>query len=247
MRGSFLPVLALLFIAAAPAAAEEKWEPPVHDRPVVVTLLADLAEYGRTADGGENVRWDIVGWIGGDYHRIWLKSEGEHDFGAGSSGEVDAQVLYGRLIAPYWDLQIGVRQEWRYDSRRDRTRTSAVIGVQGIAPYWFELEPSLFISEDGDVSARITAEYDLFLTQRLILQPRVETELAVQEVKGWGIGRGVKDIEAGLRLRYEIHRKFAPYIGLTWRRDVGETAALTRDEGKEVEERALVVGVRMWF
>ena len=239
--------LLILVTMLEEAGAGDEWSAPVHDSPVIGYLLTDLLEYQRNTDGGDRIRWDILGWVGGDYNRIWLKTEGSHDLSGRPSGETDAQVLYGRLIFPFWDFQIGARQEWKYGPGRDRTRTSAVIGVQGVAPYWFEIEPSLFISEKGDVSARITAEYDLLLTQRLILQPRVETELAVQKVEEFGVGSGMSNIEVGLRLRYEIQREFAPYIGITWSRDVGETAGLTRREGKEVEELSLAAGVRLWF
>lgn len=242
-----LPLALLLIICATPAKGADTWSAPVHDRPVIAHLLAEVLEYRRGAEEGDTLHWDAFGWLGGDYHRLWVKTEGEHGFDGGSSGETDVQLLYGRLIAPYWDLQVGVRQEWRYGKSDDRTRTSAVIGVQGLAPYWFELEPSLFVSERGDVSARITADYDLLLTQRLILQPRIEAELAAQDVEEWGIAQGINNIEAGLRLRYEIHRKFAPYVGFSWRRDVGETARLTRKAGDDVEEVSFVAGVRIWF
>ncbi|SNB45367.1 copper resistance protein B [Geobacter sp. DSM 9736] len=229
------------------ARAGEGWPSPVHDSPVIGYLLTDLLEYQRDSDGGDRVRWDIFGWVGGDYNRIWLKTEGTHDLSGRPAGETDAQVLYGRLISPFWDFQVGARQEWKYGPGPDRTRTFAVIGFQGVAPYWFEVEPSLFISEEGDISARITAEYDLLLTQRLILQPRVETELAVQKVEKFGVGSGMSNIEMGLRLRYEMEREFAPYIGITWRRDLGETANITRREGGEPEELSLAAGVRIWF
>ncbi|MBI5443506.1 MAG: copper resistance protein B [Deltaproteobacteria bacterium] len=237
---------AALLLASA-RASENDLGKPVHDDEVHVFLLSEVLEYRRTTEGGESAAWDVVGWIGGDYNRVWVKSEGEGELGSRASGTFDAQILYGRLIAPYWDLQIGFRQEWKYGPGKDRTRTSVVFGVQGLTPYRFELEPSLFISEEGDISARITADYDLLLTQRLILQPRIETELALQKVEEFGVGRGIHHVEMGLRLRHELHRKFAPYFGMAWRRDVGGTAALARKEGREVEDLSLAAGVRMWF
>lgn len=241
-----LLVLLLSFAGAPAAGAADVWPHPVHDRPVLFFFLTEVLEY-RQSKGSGSVQWDAFGWVGGDYNRLWLKSEGEHGFDRGAKGRVDAQILYGRLVAPFWDLQIGLRQEWKYGRGADRTRTSAVIAVQGLAPYWFDFEPSVFVSDEGDVSARIAAEYDLLLTQRLILQPRFETAVALQRVEEFGVGRGINDVEASLRLRYELRRKLAPYVGLSWRRDLGQTATLARREGKEAEEVFLVGGVRLWF
>lgn len=238
--------IGVLIFSIAEAPAEDRWPSPVADREVYSFFLFDLFEYqaGRNADG---LRWDVVGWVGGDYDRLWLKTEGAHQPSGEDSGEADLQILYGRLISPFWDFQAGVRREWLYSAGPDKTRDFIVIGVQGLAPYWFELEPALFISEDGDISARFTAEFDLLFTQRLILQPRFETEFAFQEVEEFGVGQGINDVELGLRLRYEFRREFAPYLGISWRRDVGETADLTRRDGEDVEDFSLVGGVRMWF
>ncbi len=153
------------------------------------------------------------------------------------------QVLYSRFIAPFWDLQAGVR----YDFRPNPSRSFAVLGVEGLAPYWFEFEAAGFISDDGDVSARVEAEYEILFTQRLIAQPLLEVNLAAQDVEELGIGSGFTDIELGLRLRYEIRREFAPYIGLAWTRRLGNTADFARDEGEDVGDLAVVAGVRLWF
>lgn len=236
----------LLFSQHSNALAQEGWPPPVHDNQVHAYLLTELLEYRHTESEG-SLRWDIYGWVGGDYNRLWVKTEGSHAAYGGVSGEADAELLYGRLVSPYWDFQIGVREEWRYGRGPERSRASAVIGFQGLAPYWFDLEPSLFVSERGDVSARLTADYDLFLTQRLILQPRLETFVAVQKVEEFGIGPGINNVDLGLRLRYEITRKFAPYFGFSWKRELGETATLSRREGKDVDERSFVAGLRLWF
>ncbi|RME61879.1 MAG: copper resistance protein B, partial [Alphaproteobacteria bacterium] len=141
------------------------------------------------------------------------------------------------------DLQAGVR----HDFEPDPSRTFGVIGIQGLAPYWFEIDAAAFISGDGDVSARIEAEYELLLTQRLILQPRVELNFAVQEVEELGIGSGLSIAEAGLRLRYEIDRQFAPYVGFSWNRKIGDTADFARADGEDVGALSFVAGLRMWF
>lgn len=241
-----LLILLALFGGAVTARAEERWPQPVEDSGIFSFFLFDLLEYQASEDAN-HLRWDVAGWVGGDYNRLWLKSEGRHRTSGADSGKADAQILYGRLISPFWDFQVGVRHERVYGPGPDKSRSFAVIGLQGLAPYWFELEPSLFISEDGDVSARFTAEYDLPLTQRLILQPRFEIDLSLQKVEKFGVGQGVNDVELGLRLRYEIRREIAPYVGVSWRRDVGETAGLARRAGEDVEDFTVVGGMRIWF
>lgn len=238
-----LACLFSLFVVAARVDAEEILPQPKEDEQLYSFLLFDLLEY----QGGKNLdqlRWDVVGWAGGDYNRLWFKTEGDS---AADKATVEFQLLYGRLIAPFWDMQAGIRHDRIYGSGSADTRTFAVIGLQGLAPYWFDVEPWIAVSENGDVSARLTVEYDLLLTQRLILQPRVEIEAAVQKVERFGIGSGINDIDTGLRLRYEIRRDFAPYLGINWKRLVGQTAELARRDGEEVEKLSIVAGVRLWF
>lgn len=230
-------------VVAARVDAEEILPQPKEDDQLYSFLLFDLLEY----HGGKNLnqlRWDVLGWAGGDYNRLWFKTEGDTDI---NKATAEFQLLYGRLIAPFWDLQAGIRHDRIYGSGSADARTFAVIGVQGLAPYWFDVEPWIAVSEDGDVSARLTVEYDLLLTQRLILQPRVEIDAAVQQVERFGVGSGINDIETGLRLRYEIRRDFAPYLGINWKRLVGQTAELARRDGEEVEKLSIVAGVRLWF
>ncbi len=157
----------------------------------------------------------------------------------------DLQLLYGRLIAPFWDLQAGVRYFQPLANRP--ARASAVLGIQGIAPYWFDVEAALFISHRGEVSARLELEYDVLVTQWLILQPRLEANLAAQSVKDLGVGRGINELELGLRLRYEIRREFAPYVGVSWTSRFGDSATFARARGDSVRDLGVVVGVRLWF
>lgn len=238
----FLACLFVAFIVAARVGAEEILPQPKEDEQLNTFLLFDLLEY----QGGKNnqLRWDVVGWAGGDYNRLWFKTEGDTD---ADKATAEFQLLYGRLIAPFWDLQAGIRHDRIYGSGSADGRTFAVIGVQGLAPYWFDVEPWVAVSEDGDVSARLTVEYDLLLSQRLILQPRLEIDAAVQKVERFGIGSGINDIETGLRLRYEIRRDFAPYVGINWKRLIGQTAELARRDGDDAEELSFVAGVRLWF
>ena len=226
-------------VMAEPAAAQ------VMDNHTYSFVLFDQLEYRRTGEGNP-VGWDMIGWIGGDFTRFWVKGEGEQST-AGGRGHAEIQALYSRLVAPFWELQAGLRVDGRYGPGPDHARVLAVLGVEGLAPYWFEVEPALFVSQDGDVSARLSSTYELFMSQRLILQPRFEVNLAAQSVPDFGVGSGLNDLSFGFRLRYEIRREWAPYLGLRWSRRFGETADLARQAGEKAGESSLVGGLRVWF
>ena len=202
---------------------------------------AEQFEY-RANDGHDSLNWDAQGWIGNDDHKAWLKTEGEKPTdGRLEKGEI--QLLYSRRISDFFDAQAGVR----YDIEPGPERGFGVFALQGLAPYWFEIDASAFVSNEGEVSARFEAEYDLLITQKLILQPTTEVNFAVQSVRERGIGSGINDVELGLRLRYEIERKFAPYIGISWERKIGETADIAQDEGEDIDTLSFVTGIRFWF
>lgn len=226
-------------------AAEPGWPEPVEDNPVFGLLLVDQLEY-RNNDGPDTLNWDAEGWIGTDYNKLWLRTEGEDRRSGDSGGEWEVQALYSRMVAPFWDFQAGLRYDSLY-GEQDHDRGFAVIGFEGLAPYWFEVTPALFLSQDGDVSARFTASYELLFTQRLILQPRFEINAAAQKAEEFGVGSGINDAELGLRLRYEIKREFAPYIGVSWSNKFGETADIARSEGERTRDFAVMAGVRFWF
>jgi copper resistance protein B len=156
---------------------------------------------------------------------------------------LELQALYSRAVSTFFKVNLGVRR----DVRPQPGRSFAVVGLEGVAPYLFELDAQVFASDDGDLSARLEAEYEILLSQRLILQPRTEIDVAAHEVSELGIGTGLNTVEAGLRLRYEIAREFAPYIGVAWKRKFGETEDFARDEGETVSSTSLVAGVRVWF
>jgi len=199
-------------------------------------------EFGYRLGDQDSFNWDAEGWIGGDDHKLWFKTEGERVNGSGVES-TEVQLLYSRLIADFWDFQAGLR----YDFKPEPERTFAVIGVQGLAPYWFEIDASAFISDQGDVSARFKAEYDLLLTQKLILSPLLEMNLAASSDEKRGVGSGLNDLELTLTLRYEVVREFAPYIGVSWERKYGQTADFARAEGEDIERTAFMAGVRFWF
>lgn len=235
---------------AAPVQAQSDSDhahPPVpshkaeHGGQLFGQVLVEQLEY-RFQDGKNVMAWDAQAWYGGDYEKVRLKTEGAFKPGDGVEG-AEVQVLYSRLVGYYWDLQAGIR----HDVRPEPSRSYGVVGLQGLAPGYFELDLNGFVSDEGDFSARLKAEYDLLITQRLILQPKAEINLAAQDVPELGIGQGLNDIELGLRLRYEFAREFAPYIGVTWHRKLGETANLARREGEDVDEVAVLAGVRFWF
>lgn len=187
--------------------------------------------------------WEGQGWIGGDVQKLWIKTEGEYETEAGRFEEAELQALYSRAVSPFWDLQVG----FRHDVRPGPARTYAVVGAQGLAPYWFELDGALFISEKGDLSARVEAEYELRLTQRLILQPRVELNAALSDDAAVGIGSGLSAVTAGLRLRYEVTRELAPYVGVSWEKPFGKTRGFARADDELDRSFSWVAGVRFWF
>jgi copper resistance protein B len=228
-------------------ADRSSWPSPVADTATYSFLLFDLLEYQRTNDGLDALRWDILGWLGGDYNRFWFKSEGRKVFASQEGSEVEVQALYGRLIAPFFDVQAGLRFDQRLQRGSNPTRVYAVVGLQGLAPYRFDIEPTLFISNKGQVSARLTATYDVLLSQQLVLQPRLEINGAFQRDEAIGIAAGLNDVELGGRLRYEIRREFAPYIGVTWKESIGATHRLVVREGGDPSHLAFVAGVRLWF
>jgi copper resistance protein B len=204
-------------------------------------VMFNLAEY-QARKGRDGYRWDGEAWFGGDIDRLTLKTEGE---GAVREGveSAEIQALYSRAIGPYFNLQAGVR----HDFQPGPARTYATVGFEGLAPYWFEVEGALFLSDKGDLLGRLEGYYDQRITQRLILQPRVELNFAAQDVPENRIGSGLSNAELGLRLRYEIAREFAPYIGVSYDRKLGHTARFARLAGEDASDTSFVMGVRFWF
>jgi len=207
----------------------------------VAMLLLNVAEY-QVRSQRDGYRWDGEGWFGGDVNRVVGKSEGEGTVDD-SVDDAEVQLLYSRAVSPYFDLQGGVR----YDFEPNPSRTYGTIGFEGLAPYWFEVEGALFLSERADLLARLEGYYDQPITQRLIIQPRAEFNFAAQDVSENGIGSGLSDVELGLRIRYEIRREVVPYLGVSWLRKVGDTADFARREGERVSSTSFVLGIRTWF
>ena len=204
-------------------------------------VLFDLAEY-QSRKGGDGYRWEGEAWYGGDIDRLLIKSEGEGTLGKPVEA-FEIQALYSRAISPFWNAQIGVR----HDIVPNPSRTYAVVGVEGIAPYWFHVTGQLFLSDKGDFRARLEGSYDERITQRLIFQPRAEFNLSAQDMPAIGVGSGLSDVEVGARLRYEIRKEFAPYVGVEWVKKIGNTARLARLAGEDDDAVNLVAGIRVWF
>ncbi|ADG10973.1 copper resistance protein B [Caulobacter segnis] len=202
-------------------------------------VMANLLEY-QARSGGDGYHWDGEAWFGGDLNRLVLKSEGEGDRHGVEAGEV--QALYSRAVGLYTDLQVGVRQDVE-----PKSRTYATVGFETLLPYWIEAGGALFLSDKGDLLGRAEGAIDWRVTQRLILQPRAELNFAAQNVPETATGSGLSDGELGLRLRYEVRREFAPYVGLTWSRRFGRTADYARAAGRDVSDTSVVVGLRAWF
>ncbi|HQU16194.1 MAG: hypothetical protein B7Z66_09315 [Chromatiales bacterium 21-64-14] len=197
----------------------------------------------RTWDGNSTYRWEGEGWYGGNINRAWFKTEGNLDTTTGKVDEGELQALYSRAITRYFDLQTGVR----YDFKPGPSRGWGAFGVQGLAPYFFEVAATGFVSNDGYFAARLEGSYDLLITQRLILQPQAELNFYTKSDPRRRIGSGLESLDSGLRLRYEIRRQFAPYIGVTYEKKYGRSADYARQDGASVEDLRFVTGIRLWF
>lgn len=226
----------------APAAMDRAVAELRREHGAVITskVMTNLAEY-QARKGADGYRWDGQAWFGGDINRFVLKSEGEGTRGEGVES-AELQALYSRAVGVYTDVQVGVRQDFE-----PRGRTYATVGFESLFPYWFDVEGAAFVSTKGEVLGRIEGTYDLRLTNRLILQPRAEFNLAAQNTPETRTGSGLSNAELGLRLRYEIRREFAPYVGISWDRKFGKTADYARALGEDVEATSLVFGVRAFF
>jgi copper resistance protein B len=210
------------------------------DTPVMLYALLDQFEW-VDSDAGSALSWAGKAWLGNDVQRLWLRSEGRR--GDCETDHAELQVLYGRPFARWWDWVAGIR----HDFKPGPSQTWLGAGVQGLAPYWFETEANLYVGESGQSNLRLEVEYELLLSQRLVLQPLLELNIFGKDDEQHGIGSGLANTELGLRLRYEIRREIAPYIGLSWERSYGETADLARLHGEAIEDTSLVAGIRLWY
>nr|WP_282705897.1 copper resistance protein B [Pseudomonas syringae] len=212
----------------------------VHDSAINSYFLADKLEW-QDANDGSALAWDLSGWIGGDIDRLLLRSEGERT--NGKTEEAEIQALWGHSISPWWDVVAGARQDFKPGA----PQTWAAFGLQGQAISDLDIEATAFIGEAGQTAARLEADYDLQLTNNLVLQPTAELNFYSKNDPQRGNGSGLSTSEFGLRLRYEITPQFAPYVGVSWDRSYGKTADYAREDDEDIQDARLVVGVRMWF
>jgi copper resistance protein B len=212
----------------------------VHDNAMHFFVLFDQLEW-QAVDDGSGINVDSKGWIGRDKDRLWFRAEAESE--DGHIGEAEAHVLYGRQISTWWDLVLGVRQ----DVRPGEPQTWAAFGVQGLAPYWFEVEATGYVREGGRTEVRLELEYELLLTKRLVLQPLIEAQIFGKDDPERGLGAGLSTTDIGIRLRYEVKREIAPYVGVAWNRKWGKTADLAEADGGEIRAARLIGGLRFWF
>lgn len=229
-----------LFDPAEMAAAREQLRVE-HGDVRATAVIIDQAEV-TFSEGEDAYALDVQGWTGGDINRFWWKFEGEGEFGDGVE-EAEVQALYSRAIRPFFDFQTGVRQTYRPEG----DRTDLVVGIQGLAPYWFEVDAAAFLSNKGELTARAEAEYDQRITQKWILQPRAEVTLSAEDIPELSIGSGLSSLQVGARLRYEIRKEFAPYVGVEWTKSFGGTRDFLEAEGRSSEDTRVVVGIRAWF
>lgn len=217
---------------------------PVHDDPWFATVRSDRLEWRASEETPNSVLlWDVSAWVGDDEEKLYVESEGEWEEDHSEAESATVELLYGRSMSAFWDLRFGLRQ----DLEPEPERAFGVIGLTGIAPQWVETDLNLNVGETGDYRMDLESEYNLFLSQRLIVQPRLETEFAFRDQPELALGDGFTGLELGTRLRYEFHRKFAPYLGLSWESDLGETRDITQRAGSDPDAFFAVVGVKFWY
>jgi copper resistance protein B len=217
------------------------WKPPVRDNRIYTHVLFNQLE-GRTSASGSALRWDGEGWVGTDMNRLWVKSEGFVNGSTVSDG--DHEVLYDRPLPRmrYFDAQVGVRE----DLDSGPQRTWGAVGIQGLAPNFFEFSPTFYFRDGGNVAGRLEGSYDLRVTQRLVVQPQAELNFYSKSDPKRGTGSGLSDLDTGIRVRYEISRKFAPYVGFAYAGKYGDTATYARQAGEAVDSPTFVFGIRIW-
>jgi copper resistance protein B len=220
---------------------------PVPDDDLHGFVLVEQLEYRVRSGDGDQLGWEAQGWVGWDYDRLWVKSEGEAVFEGPDEGESETDVLYSRRITPFWSAQIGFQYANGWESGQYDDRWSGALALQGLAPGHVEVDLSMYVSDAADVTFELEAEYNLRITQRLVLQPRAELGFSAQDVPSRDLGSGMTDASLDLRLRYELEREIAPYVGARFRFLVGETADIAAAAGRDASPIFFVAGARLAF
>jgi copper resistance protein B len=244
LEASAVAVSILLLPAVAAAQqqpTEPGWPSPINNNPLLGYAILNQNEL-RLGDD-TTYRWDGEGWFGGNLNRLWVKSEGSLETSSGSTREAEVQALYSRAISPFFNLQMGTR----YDFYPMPSRGWAALGIEGLAPLGWDIDAFVFASDGGHLGARLESYYDLYLTQRLVLQPQFELNAYSRADRLTLTGTGLSDGDFGLRLRYEIRREFAPYVGVTYETAFGSTADLEREVRQSSSQLRFVVGIHAWL
>lgn len=261
--GAVMLVLAARAFGDEPDQSEREHVPPdppqtrVHAMPyhemADMMGMDDRKRFGKVMidrlewrDGDSSIyEWDAAAWYGGDFNKLWFETEGEH---SGDSDEARVEALWDRIATAWWSTRLGLRTDvGRSDVEDGSSRTWIAFGIAGLAPGFIDLEAMAYVSDGGHTALRLSTEYDLLLTQRLVLQPMLELNAYGHDDPGRLIGAGLSDLELGLRLRYEFRREFAPYLGVSWLQQFGDTADLAEAAGEETDEFTFVAGFRFWF
>lgn len=247
MYGKLLLVTAALLPGLAIAGhAQEDWPEPVKDY-YTGQVLFDRLELTRSSEDDTIAVWDMMAWYGGDYHRVVFKSEGENAQNDGEPTHLEsAELLYGYLVSPFWSFQAGIGTRGSLSSESSM-ENYAVFSFAGLAPYWFEMDNSLMINEEGDIQFVSEAEYEWQLTQTSYLQPRMELTANLTDSTLYQRQSGLSNLRVGLRYRHEVMREFAPYVGIYWNGALGNTADELRQMGEDTTETGVVLGARIWF
>ncbi|HEY6528031.1 MAG TPA: copper resistance protein B [Cellvibrionaceae bacterium] len=240
VTSAVISILLVLTLAHSPLSAAAEHMHDHGDNPLLGYILVDHLEAYKD-DENTVYALDAQGWVGKDLEKFWLKTD--VSYSDGKTQEAEIQALYSRALLPFWDMQMGVR----HDARPAPSRDWLVLGVQGLAPYWFDINTALFIGQSADVAARVQMEYELLLTQQLILTPDVTADFYGQNDAETGTGAGLSEVNAGMRLRYEIKREFAPFLGVNWTRAFGNTADFLQSHEEAVSDTQWVIGIHAWF
>jgi copper resistance protein B len=208
------------------------------DRKRFGKVMLDRLEWRDTDPS--SAEWEAAAWYGGDFDKLWAETEGEH-----VDGKIDArvEVAWDHIISAWWSTRLGLRS----DVGDEPARSWVAFGIAGLAPGFVELEAMAYVGDGGRTALRLATEYDLLLTQRLVLQPALEINAYGEDDPERLIGAGFSDLELGLRLRYEIRRELAPYLGVNWSKRFGDSADFARAAGEDPDEISFVAGLRAWF
>lgn len=235
-----------LLVTSAVTTAQQPtrpgWPQPMHNNPKIMVTRFNQNEM-RMRDGAHLYRWEAESSYGGNINKLWAKTEGKLDTDSGKFDEAEIQLLGSHAISRFFNLQYGAR----YDFKPEPNRKWAVVGVEGLAPLFWELGGYVFLGPEGRWSARVEAMYDENITQRLVLQPQFELNWYSGTDAARGVGSGLSELDSGLRLRYEFSRQFAPYLGVTYNKKYGNTADLAKSEGEPVDEFQFTAGIKIWF